>query len=191
MEPFITVDEYQVRTASTVPPDRLESVERLIAAATDYLRGICGQHIAPIQTSTAILQPSTSGLIVLPQIPVHRLDRIETLDGHPVEHTWDHAAEIRVRCCDQVRVTWTYGHNRVPELLQHLCAALVSKALANLDRQAAGLTVEGISSIAIDDFKVAFADGGALSGMVLPDLHVAELRRRFGAPSMATVEVSP
>jgi len=38
-----------------------------------------------------------------------------------------------------------------------------------------------LSSVALDDFKVAFADAGDLTGMTLSDRNIALLRQQFGA----------
>jgi hypothetical protein len=76
-------------------------------------------------------------------------------------------------------VTFTFGYAVAPDGLKRWTCLLVSQALVPLELNL-GLSVGGLSSVALDDFKVAFADGGEATGMSLSDRNVALLRRQYG-----------
>ena len=51
-----------------------------------------------------------------------------------------------------------------------------------------GLTVGGLSSAQIDDFRLAWADGGEGSGMSLPERLATALRQTYGQGAVYVVE---
>ena len=62
----------------------------------------------------------------------------------------------------------------------------MSQALIPLEA-GLGLTVGGLSSVALDDFKAAFADAGELTGMTLSDRNIRLLRESFGVSGSVVV----
>jgi hypothetical protein len=48
------------------------------------------------------------------------------------------------------------------------------------------LSSAGLSSVSIDDFKMAWANGGEGSGYVLPDRVVEQLRASYGSSAYVT-----
>ncbi|MET0888389.1 MAG: hypothetical protein ABWX92_18285, partial [Mycetocola sp.] len=71
--------------------------------------------------------------------------------------------------------------------LARLACVLVSQTLLPLEAQL-GLTAGGLSSVAIDDFKLAWADAGASSGMTLTEHAEKAIRKQFGQGDIGIVE---
>lgn len=159
-------------------------VTELLDAASSYLRGEIGQLVFPRTTSTYVAYPN-GGREDLPQWPVVSVDAVER-GGVDIEFTY-RPGYIKVRGDDPCDVTFTWGFEDAPSELNRLACVLVSAALLPLE-QGLGLSVGGLSSVALDDFKVAFADAGAAAGMVLPPIQLASIRRQFGRGDVTVVE---
>ena len=96
------------------------------------------------------------------------------------------AVEFRVRdgvvfvdTDEQVSIEFTYGYAVAPEGLRRWACVLVSQALVPLELNL-GLTVGGLSSVALDDFKAAFADGGASTGLSMSSHTRTYLEEKYG-----------
>ena len=159
-------------------------VEELLADATAYLQDQIGQLIYPRQTVTFEDWPS-AGWVDLPQWPVVSVDAVER-DGVAVEFE-RRPGRVRVREDRAVDVTFTFGYSEPPRVLKSLCVALVSKQLT-LVEAGLGLSIGGLSSVALDDFKIAFANGGEGTGLTLPKLTIDGLRQSFGRGTVTQVE---
>jgi len=152
-------------------------VTALLESASTYLReDVIGQQVYPQSTSTFKAWPEGSGVVILPQFPVQAVTAV-TSAGLPVEFVWrDDHVEVDIR--EQVSVTFTYGYLLPPEGLKRWTCVLVSQALQLLEN-ALGLSVGGLSSVAIDDFKLAFANAGEETGITLSDRNIALIRRQY------------
>lgn len=181
---FATSSELGVRMKRTFTPGEALWVTDLLEDATAYLQREIGQLVAPRETVTFTAWPS-SGWVDLPQWPVVSVDAVER-DGVPVEFN-ERPGMIRVSGDTKVDVTFTYGHATVPRDLTALCCALVSQQLT-LVEAGLGLSVGGLSSVALDDFKIAFADGGEATGLSLPKVTLDGLRRTYGRGDVFQVE---
>ena len=159
-------------------------VDELLADATAYLQDHIGQLIYPRQTVTFEDWPS-AGWVDLPQWPVVSVDAVER-DGVAVEFE-RRPGRVRVREDRAVDVTFTFGHSEPPRVLTSLCVALGSQQLT-LVEAGLGLSIGGLSSVALDDFKVAFANGGEGTGLTLPKLTIDGLRQSFGRGTVTQVE---
>ena len=160
-------------------------LDELLADATAYLQREIGQHVAPRRTATFSDWPS-GGWVDLPQWPVVSVDAV-TRDGKPVDYD-ERPGRVRVGTDEKVDVTFTFGYSEVPRDLVGLCCALVSQQLTLLEANL-GLSIGGLSSIAIDDFKIAFADGGDGTGLTLPKVTIDGLRQAFGRGSLTQADV--
>ena len=78
-----------------------------------------------------------------------------------------------------VTVTFTHGLTRVPADLRGICIGLVSAQMDAIENDL-GLSIGGLSSIQLDDFKVGFADGGDKTGLYLAEHHQRYLARKYG-----------
>jgi hypothetical protein len=152
--------------------------------ASAYLRSVIGQDVYPTTTSTFTAWPD-AGRVDLPQYPVVSVDAVER-DAVAVDYTY-RPGYLTVDCDDPVDVTFTWGVATAPPVLVSFAAVLVSQAILAVET-GTGLTFGGLSSVALDDFRAAFADGGAGSGMVLPEPQQALIRRQFGRGDVTVVE---
>jgi hypothetical protein len=148
----------------------------LLEAASGHLRHVIGQDVFPRTTSTYTGYPTT-GREDLPQWPVVSVETVER-DGSPIAFTY-RPGYILVDGDDPIDVTFTWGLAQVPDELKRLACVLASQALQMIE-VAGGLTAGGLSSIAIDDFRAAFAEGGAASGIALTDTVTDSIRARYG-----------
>lgn len=159
-------------------------VDELLEDATAYLQGEIGQLVYPQQTVTFKGWPS-AGWVDLPQWPVVSVDAVQRAG---VDISFEERPErVRVTGDDPVDVTFTYGRAEVPRELVSLVCALVSQQMLLVEAQL-GLSVGGLSSVALDDFKIAFADGGEATGLTLPKVTLDGLRRKFGRGDVFQVE---
>lgn len=175
---FATVDDVSATLNRTFTPAEEAWIERLLEQSAAYLRDVIGQHIYPPQTATYVAYP-VNGCVDLPQSYVSEVTSV-TAGGVSIPFTRveDTLEGIYER---SVEVTFAYGAIEAPATLVGVNVAMVSSAITLVEAEL-GVNVGGLSSIALDDFKVAFADGGDKAGhMVLPELTQANLRAAFGA----------
>lgn len=184
MEAFTDAVAVEARLGRTFTVEEQEWVEALLVDASAYLRGVIGQDVYPVTVSTFTAWPD-AGRVDLPQYPVVSVDAVER-DSVDVAYTY-RPGYITVSGNDPVDVTFTWGYQEAPALLVSLSAVLVSQAIMTVEA-GTGLTFGGLSSIAIDDFRAAFSNGGAESGMVLPQIQQRLIRRQFGRGDVQVVE---
>lgn len=158
-------------------------VETLLGDASAYLRSVIGQDVYPSQQATVTLYPS-AGRVDIPQHPVVSIDAV-TRDGHAIEYQ-ERPGYLLVATDDPVAVTFTYGYETAPEELVRWACVLVSQTLLPLEAKL-GLSIGGLSSVQIDDFRLSFANGGEATGMQLSARAEKQLREQFGLGHVAIV----
>lgn len=177
MDAFATFQDLEARLNRVFSVDEQDWITTLLEDASTYLReDVIGLQVFPQSTSSFVAWPDGAGEVVLPQQPVVSVDAVER-DGSAIEYTHRDGV-IFVDGCEPVEVMFTYGYAVAPEGLKRWACVLVSQALIPLELNL-GLTVGGLSSVALDDFKAAFADGGEGTGMSLSDRNVALIRRQY------------
>lgn len=183
MTAFATYQELEKRMGRTFAEPERVWVTELLEDSAEYMRGIIGEQVYPARQITFQGWPDR-GWVDLPATVVRSVDAV-TLEGQPVE--FEHRLNrVRVGCSGPVEVTISVGYSTAPRDLISLNCALVSSQLL-LVEAGLGLQLGGLSSIAIDDFKVAFADAGERTGgMSLPDHQQEYLRNRYGASVFTT-----
>jgi hypothetical protein len=181
---FTNSDAVAARLNRTFSSAEDEWVTTLLVDASAYLRSVIGQDVYPTTQSTFTAWPD-AGRVDLPQYPVVSVDAVER-DAVAVDYTY-RPGYLTVDCDDPVDVTFTWGVATAPPVLVSFSAVLVSQAILAVET-GTGLTFGGLSSVALDDFRAAFADGGTGSGMVLPDPQQALIRRQFGRGDATVVE---
>jgi hypothetical protein len=187
VEAFATADDLATRLNREFTEDEEAWVTALLEDASTYLRGVIGQQVFPRATVTFQDWPSARR-IDLPQWPVVAVSAVAR-DGDPVDYTLRPGYIVLDDWCDDpVDVTFTFGYEEAPDELRRLACVLVSSALLTLESDL-GLTAGGLSSAALDDLRLAWADGGASSGMVLPPIQEAAVRRQFGRGDLTVVDV--
>jgi len=184
MTAFAEVSDLEVLLKTTFDGDDAEQVEALLEAASDHLRHVIGQDVFPQTQSTYTAYP-TFGREDLPQWPVVSVDAVER-DGVPVEFSY-RPGFITVKGDDPVDVTFTWGVDEAPAELKRLSLVLAAQALSMFEVTGA-LSAGGLSSLSIDDFRAAFADGGSETGVALTKHAARSIRERFGRGDADVVE---
>lgn len=199
MDAFATVGDLELVLNRTFASGaEIAWIAQLLADASTYLRDdILGQQVYPQTQSTFTAWPD-AGRVDMPQSPVISIDSVQ-YEGADVEYRrrdssifihWTGLSRVR-NDVEQpaVDVTFTFGYATAPESLTRWTCVLVSQALIPLEAQL-GLTVGGLSSVQIDDFKAAFADAGDSTGITLSDRNIGLLRQQFGVKSGYVVSTS-
>lgn len=186
MTAFATIDELATLLQREFTEAESERAQLLLDAASAHLRDAIGQEVFPTQSVTYVAYPSF-GREDLPQWPVVSVDSVER-DGVPVAFTY-RPGFILVSGDDPCDVTFTFGAAVAPPELNRLTLALASQALPILE-MGLGVSVGGLSSIALDDFRAAFADGGEGTGVTLTPHARQAVQRSFGRGGVTVVEVS-
>ncbi|MBB4072050.1 hypothetical protein [Canibacter oris] len=184
MASFATYEDLEKRLGRVFEPSEREWISTLLEDAAEYLRGVIGQRVWPPAAVTFTDVP-TAGLVRLPQLPVASIESVTDATGKPVPYKQLPAA-IRVKGTRPVTVSYRYGVMDPPRELIRLSCVLVSQTLVSLSHQL-GLTSAGVSSIAIDDFRIAFANGGEQTGFTLTPHTIAAIQKQFGTTANITV----
>lgn len=184
MTAFAEVADLEELLKTTYVGDDRTQVEALLDAASDHLRFVIGQDVFPVTTSTYTAYP-TFGREDLPQWPVVSVDAVER-DGADVDYKY-RPGFIMVGSDDPVDVTFTWGFQTVPGELKRLCLVLAAQALQMFE-VTGGLSGGGLSSLSIDDFRAAFANGGETTGISLTKHAEQAIRNRFGRGDVGIVE---
>ena len=178
MTAFATHEDLATRMKRVFTADEQAWVTVLLEDAASFLRGCMGSAaVYPVTTSTFPAWP-LGGRVDLPQPFVVSVDAVERED-EPLDFKRREDA-VYVDGDDECAVTFTYGLAEPPADLVGLNSALVSSQIALVEADL-GLQVGGLSSVALDDFKIAFADGGALTGLALPEPQLRYLRNAYGS----------
>lgn len=160
-------------------------IDELLEQASSYLRSVAGQWIYPKRTSTYTAYPS-NGREDLPQRAVRSVDSVKR-DGEEIAYEY-RPGYIKIGSDDPIDITFTYGFDESPEELKRLTCVLVAQVLIPLENDL-GLTAGGLSSVQLDDFKLAFADGGASTGITLTPHAEAMVKQEFGHGGIYSVEL--
>ncbi|MEA9983652.1 hypothetical protein [Subtercola sp. RTI3] len=204
MQAFATYTDLGTMLNRTFNTDEQAWITSLLEAASAYLReDVIGQNVFPQSQVTYEAQPD-GGTVEIPakplisvdsvrragiDVPYTRRDMVLSIDPYNrfySTNTDDFSAETfvsqgyRLTHDDPVTVTFTYGYALAPEGLKRWACVLVSQTLIPLELKL-GLTAGGLSSVAIDDFKAAWADAGDMSGMALSDRNILSLQNQYGA----------
>jgi hypothetical protein len=181
---FATAADLAARLGRAVWDDPLElaRVEELLSDATAHLRAAVGWQVSPPATVTTRVSAGGDSVFRLPGAPVTAVTGI-TSGGTTLSPTIyelvDGAVEFTSGRPIGATVTYTVGYATPPRDLVSWTCVLASQALSALEELGA-LGGGGVSSIAIDDFRKAWADGGDGAGFVLPGRVEDKLRRQYG-----------
>lgn len=184
VDAFATYTDLGVRLNRTFTTGEQPWITQLLKDASTYLRGVIGQQVYPQQQVTFTGYPS-AGRVDLPQFPVISVDSV-TRSAVDIDYEYrpGYVLVDGDTACD---IQFTFGVLTAPDELVRITCVLVSQALLTLE-QNIGLTAGGLSSVALDDFKLAWADAGAQSGMVLTPHAEVAVREQFGGASSFVVE---
>lgn len=182
VDAFATVEDLELRlNRDFTAGAETDWITALLEDASTYLRDdVLGQQVFPQDTSTFRAWPD-GGRVDIPQEPLISIDGVER-DGVALVADSGYTrrdSTLWFTSDEPVDITFTYGFATAPESLKRWAMVLVSQVLIPLEQEL-GLTVGGLSSVAIDDFKAAFADAGEMTGITLSDRNIALLREQFG-----------
>lgn len=176
MDAFATYSDLEARLNRTFSAGERPWITTLLEDASTYLRDeVIGLQVYPQSQVTYTAFPSQFQ-VVLPQQPLISVDAV-LRNGSSIEYTLRDGV-IFLSDNEPVTVTFTYGYATAPDNLKRWACVLVSQVLTTLELKL-GLSVGGLSSVAIDDFRVSFADGGADTGMQLSDRNIALIRSQY------------
>lgn len=184
MVAFAAVADLEVLLKTTYVGEDSDQVEALLEAASDHLRFVIGQDVYPLTLTTYTAYP-TFGREDLPQWPVVHVESVQR-DGADVPFTY-RPGYIVVPGDEPVEVTFTWGVATPPAELKRLTLVLAAQALQMFETTGA-LSAGGLSSLAIDDFRAAFAEGGADTGISLTPHVEKAIKSRFGRGDVQVIE---
>ncbi|KUF07186.1 hypothetical protein [Leucobacter sp. G161] len=178
MTAFASADDVATAMKRTFTVEEKEWIDTLLEQSADAMRGMMnGQWVFPKRQSTFTAYP-IAGRVNLPQGYVKSVDAV-TRAGASI--SWSRFEDqVLVKSDSPCEVTFTYGLATCPPVLVGLNVVMVSSAITLVENDL-GLSVGGLSSVALDDFRIAFADGGDKTGhLVLPHIQQQMLQQRFG-----------
>lgn len=162
---FATYADLGTRMQRTFTADEQAWVTSLLEDAAAFMRGVMRNQVYPASQSTYVAYP-VGGWVRLPQSHVTSIDNVTSKTTGAVVDWCQSQDSLQVFCDGPVVITFSYGVASAPTDLVAINCALVSQMMLTIEAQL-GLNAGGISSAAIDDYKLAFADGGDGSGLSL------------------------
>lgn len=176
MTAFATHSDLATRMQRTFTSEEQTWLTALLEDAAAQMRGVMRNQVYPSTEATYTAYPS-GGWVDLPQSFITSIGAVER-DGVEIEYT-RRGDSISVDCDTAVDITFTYGLATAPADLVGINCAMVSGAILTVEA-GIGLTAGGLSSVALDDFKAAFADGGEHSGITMTEFTRKYLVERYG-----------
>lgn len=177
MTAFASADQLATAMKRVFTSDETTWVTMLLEQAAGIMRGLMHNALVyPSTTSTYRAYP-VGGRVALPQGFIQSVGAVQR-DGVDVMFT-RFEDTILVDCNDPVDVTLTAGLVAAPADLVGINCALVSGPMMTVEA-GIGLTAGGLSSVALDDFKAAWADAGAASGMTPSPFTKTYLEEMYG-----------
>lgn len=183
MAGFATVADLQGRLNRAFAGDDVTWVQNLLDDAAEHLRSVLGWKVYPVSTVTVRTKVNVGDFYRLPVQPVRSLGDV-LVDGVPVAvDEFDGGIQFKDRGIADI--TFTAGYDVVPPALVSWTCVLASQAMDAVTKLGM-LSSAGLSSVSIDDFKMAWANGGEGSGYALPDRVVEQLRASYGTSAYVT-----
>ena len=183
MAGFATVADLQGRLKKTFTGADVAWVQTLLDDATEHLRSVLGWKVYPASTVTVRTKVNVGDFYRIPVQPVQALGAIK-VDGVAVV-VKDFDGGIQFTDKGIADITFTAGYNTVPPVLVSWTCVLAAQAMDAVTKLGM-LSSGGLSSVSIDDFKLAWANGGEGSGYMLPDRALENLRAAYGTSAYVT-----
>jgi hypothetical protein len=181
---FAAVTDLQARLKKVFPEDEQEWVQTLLDDASDHLREILGWQVWPAAVVTVRTKVRCGDHYTLPIQPVMSVDSV-LVDGAAVT-VEQYDGGIEFSDTGIADITFTAGYTEIPRILTKWTCVLAAQVIDVVTKL--GMLSNGsLSSVAIDDFKMVWAQTGeSSSGNGLPDAVVAQLRESFGTTVYVT-----
>lgn len=180
MTAFATYAQLGVRMKRTFTVEEQPWITALLEDAAGIMRGVMRQQVYPSVEAVYVTYP-VGGRVALPQAFIRSIDMVEQGGDELVLDTDYTRFEdtLLVPSNDPVTLTVTYGLDTAPSDLVAINCVMVSSAILTVEA-GTGLSAGGLSSVALDDFKAAWADAGEQSGLTLTPFAEKYLRDAYG-----------
>jgi hypothetical protein len=135
VDPLITVDDLKTYLQADVPA---EAAELAAATASGVVRGYCGWHIAPQETTTFIVDGNGTAILTLPTLRLTAVDKVRVND-----EVWD-AESYRWQARGQllhiprwpagmanIEVDATHGYTDTPDAIRAVALAIAAGTVDN------------------------------------------------------------
>lgn len=184
MVSFATVADLQTATKKTYTGTDVAWVTELLEQASAHLRTILGWQVYPPMVMSYRTRIKAYGFYPLPVQPA-TLTSVVLTDGTTVEtDTFDGGFEP-VKGGTAV-VTLTAGYAASPTDLKSWTVVLTSQVI-DVVTKLGMLSSGGLSSVAIDDFKMVWTQTGEnTAGYGVPDAVAARLKEAYGSSAYVT-----
>lgn len=181
MTPFATSQQVETSMGRVFTVQEHAQVTGWLEEASDFVRDVAGGEAIYPRGQSTYTDWVLHGRIRVPFRFLVSVDAV-TEDGEPVTYR-----EFENRLLftpdlegHKLQLTVTTGLPTAPTLLRSYVIGMVEKRMT-LTEMGVGVQFGGLSSVALEDFKVAFADGGDKAGFLSLPTHSTDLiRRRFG-----------
>jgi hypothetical protein len=183
MAGFATVADLQDRLKKTFTGADIAWAQTLLDDASDHLRSVLGWQVYPAATVTVKTKVNAGDFYRIPIQPVQSIETVKV--GGDVVAVDEFDGGIQFDSEGIAEITFTAGYSTVPSVLRSWTCVLAAQAIDAVTKLGM-LSSAGLSSVSIDDFKMAWADGGEGSGYVLPDRVVEKLRESYGTSAYVT-----
>lgn len=186
MTAFATYTDLGVRMQRTFTAGEQPWITALLEDAAGLMRGVMRQQVYPVVEAEYTAYP-VGCRVALPQAFIRTIDTVvqdgTTLtlseDGSDTDSYTRFEDALHFPNNYPVTITVTYGLDAAPQDLIAINCVIVSSAILTIEA-GTGLTAGGLSSVAIDDFKAAWADAGEQSGLTIPPLTADYLTKQYG-----------
>lgn len=164
----------------------LTQVSLLLGDASTHLRSVIGWQVYPPVEVTVKSRQYGYEWLSLPGHPVIGVTSV-TVDGVAVtDHELFDGALLRpAGWAGTVQVTYRVGYAAPPAQLATWSCVLASQALSMIE-EVGTLGSGGVSSVAVDDYRKAWANGGEDNGYSLPRRVEEALRHEFATGAHVT-----
>ncbi|WP_426940242.1 hypothetical protein [Pseudarthrobacter sp. S6] len=183
---FAEIADLQYRLNKTFTAGETDWLNAILGDATEHLRSVLGWQVYPQATVTVRTKVNIGDFYRIPVQPVQSIGAV-LVDGSAVTVD-DFDGGIQFKDKGIAEITFTAGYAVLPSVLTSWTCVLAAQAIEAV-KKLGMLSSAGLSSVSIDDFKMAWAGGGEGSGFVLPERVVEQLRSAYGSSSYVTGSV--
>lgn len=184
MVSFATVADLQTATKKTYTGSDIDWVTELLAQASTHLRTILGWQVYPVTTMSYRTRIKAYTFYPLPAQPA-TLTSVVLKDGTAVvTDVYDGGFEPETG--GTAVVTFTAGYAAAPPDLKSWTVVLATQVI-DVVTKLGMLSSGGLSSVAIDDFKMVWTQTGEnTSGYGLPETVVVRLKEAYASSAYVT-----
>ena len=183
MASFATVADLEKATKKTFTGQDIAWVTELLEQASGHLRTIIGWQVFPPATMTYRTRVKACEFYQLPVQPASLVSVV--VDGTTVT-TDDYDGGFEPERGGTATVTFTAGYSSCPPDLKSWTVVLASQVM-DVVTKLGMLSSGGLSSVAIDDFKMVWTQTGEnTAGYGIPDAVAVRLKEAYGASAYVT-----